>query len=1058
MAASGFALEHFYYGQLSMGGRFAGDVRLLAASKGVSADVAADIAREALLPAPAASTVGALALVRTKAAPFVFVQSVILGGNLPFRHYVLVTPEALRALSGNLRGVLALAQSTFPTYEMTGQVLSPVMMQATATPTDEQQEQSMLNLMTITRDRLDAIESMLAAIIQGVPIDVKNAPPELPKRVTLIEGLLSLLPPPARYGVTFATHTDGTTRLDAQVRFLSEEGVVGADALGYVWGDPKTTGRKLEDGYARFIKSQLRLDTGLVIERTRALTPVAGWRLKRGDSMSDALDYGSYRLRMDESLLNSQPVGAPEAARVLAEDPTLSEKMRSAYIRHLLAFALAMDEDENTDLLTVVAKGQPELERVIIEEMRKALVAGKGDVVYRRVARWLSRQGSFKGMYWIDLLQRSAVVYAENLVRQDKSDELTALLAEVRSAPNAGDFTPVLPQLLEISLPLAAKHRPLAETLFALSATSLPADQLQRVAMMRGLTDQLPASFGQVVRYMTARGLGDTPPAGLVAQAVSDFSPQWQPLVAIRLTELVALNGAYDLLDAAAMDTVTRAAMTPWGVNFDGTLRWIARMLSGDDALHTLEPRARLSVLQLLLARRAFPDFVGELMRHQRTFYPGDKQMQFAGAVHTLFRETMLPIEDMGEALSALVDRNMKPLPLVMAYFGALTQHHWSPDMASRAAELTTLIFNNRLVAEALPPEQLSELLMFHVERRDQGQALRVASLLPATAARKGDAGLATMITLVKSLSWSSEVSAAGLEALRRYVRRSPAAGAPARLNRIGRELGENIRAALEASLLMSALMGGEQMGDYAYTLHTVAQFMFETAGAYRDKNNLPSINSLLGDLDSLSVSVNNEERRELANEMLHLMHNIHALAENHRAVNPKESAERVDALLTGTANATSVVDIFRVMGGYFARGKRLAMNNEKLILVHPLGDRASHNMLREIQQINRLLANALSAVPPGTKFSMSAQVLQGDIESLWSDLSLNERRTLVRDLAIDLQRIPELALMMTEKLDQRVLQDDSNLSKKLNSTRQKPESTFEFYRFCHGFFASGVR
>jgi hypothetical protein len=1058
LAGSGFALEHFYHGQLAMGGRFAGDVRLLAASKGVSPELATEITREALVPASSESTVGALALVRTKASPFVFVQSVIRGGTLPFRHFVLVTPDALRALSGNLRGVLALAQSTFPTYEMTGQVLSPVVMHATATPTDEQQEQSMLNLMTITRDRLDAIESMLAAIIQGVPIDVRGAPPELPKRVTLIEGLLSLLPPPARYGVTFATHSDGGSRLDAQVRFVTDDAPVSPDALGYVWGDPKTTGRRLEDGYARFIKSQLRLDTALVIERTRALTPVAGWRLKRGDSMSDALDYGSYRLRMDEALLNSQPVGAAEAARVLAEDPTLNDELRGAYIRHLLAFALAMDEDENTDLLTVVAKGQPELERVIIEEMRKALVAGKGDVVYRRVARWLAKQGSFKGMYWIDLLQRAAVVYAENCARAGSIDELTALLADVRSAPNAGDFTPILPQLLDIALPLAPQSRALAETLFALAATSLPADQLQRVTMNRSLTDQLPAPLGQVARAMITRGAGETPPPGLVAQAVSEFSPQWQPLVAIRLAELITLNGAYDLLDGAAMETVTRAAMSTWGITFDGTLRWMARMLSTEEALNAMDARARMAVPQILLARRAFPDFVTELIRHQRGFYPGDRQVQFATAVHGLFRDTRLSIEDTGSALAALADRNIKPLPLVMAYFGALAQHNWSPDMASRAAELTTLIFNNRLVAEALPPEHLSELLMFHVERRDQGQALRVANLLPATAARKGDAGLATMITLVKHLNWSPEVSAAGLEALRRYVRRSPAAGTPARLNRLGRELGEEIRTALEATLLMSTLMGGEQMGDYAYTLHTVAQFMYETYNSYRDRNNLPTISSLLGDLDSLSVSINNEERRELAGEMLSLMRNIHALAERHRATTPKEPPERIDALLSGTANATSVIDIFRVMGGYFARGKRLAMSPEKLILVHPLGDRASHNLLREIQQINRLLANALSAVPPGAKFSISAQSLQGDIESLWSDLSLNERRTLVRDLAIDLQRIPELALLMTERVDQRILQDDSGLSKKLAANRQKPETTFEFYRFCHGFFAGSVR
>ena len=46
----------------------------------------------------------------------------------------------------------------------------------------------------------------------------------------------------------------------------------------------------------------------------------------------------------------------------------------------------------------------------------------------------------------------------------------------------------------------------------------------------------------------------------------------------------------------------------------------------------------------------------------------------------------------------------------------------------------------------------------------------------------------------------------------------------------------------LEATHALRRLMGGEDLADYAYLLHTVAQFFYDTGLTYIDKNNLPSI------------------------------------------------------------------------------------------------------------------------------------------------------------------------------------------------------------------------
>jgi hypothetical protein len=59
----------------------------------------------------------------------------------------------------------------------------------------------------------------------------------------------------------------------------------------------------------------------------------------------------------------------------------------------------------------------------------------------------------------------------------------------------------------------------------------------------------------------------------------------------------------------------------------------------------------------------------------------------------------------------------------------------------------------------------------------------------------------------------------------------------------------------------------------------------------------------------------------------------------------------------------------------------------------------------------------------------------------------------MAREFATDLQRIPELILMMTERYDQRVLQENSGLTRKLKERRQRPENALEFFRFMQGYF-----
>ncbi|MFN8562650.1 MAG: hypothetical protein U0703_13770, partial [Anaerolineae bacterium] len=516
-------------------------------------------------------------------------------------------------------------------------------------------------------------------------------------------------------------------------------------------GGARVEGTVAEDGYARFIRSQLRLDTRLVIDQTTALTAVAAWRIKRGDTLSEALKYASYRLKLDTALIQNQPVEATDAAKVLAEDPTLTDVLREAYVRHLLAFAIVLDEIEHADKLAMVVRGQPDLESVILEQMNEALAAGKADRVYRTLARWLSNPLGFNGMYWVELTQRAAIAYAEGLVKGNQVETLNAFLRHVRRNSGNVEIAPIIPRLIEIALPVAVQHQPLAENVFVLAAGSLPANTWQQFITLKPLLAKLPPSLSQLMDILSGK---DPAPPGLLAQVSSEFGDDWRPLLIIRLTEVTLLAGRRDLIDNAALTTLIRAAQSTFGPSYDSLLRWIVRNLSDDEVLLKLGLVGSRYLLQILLSRGAYEELATELIHQGRLLYPTDKQLNYAGMVRSLMLETPLPVDQVPLALKTLGNKGLKPLPLALAYFGALEQHRWSSAIDGVAAELTTLVFSNRLIIEAIQLDLITQLLQYHVQRRDTNYTVRVATLLPAAAARRGEAGLAPLIQMYRALNW----------------------------------------------------------------------------------------------------------------------------------------------------------------------------------------------------------------------------------------------------------------------------------------------------------------
>lgn len=1058
MSSVDYALEHFYYGQLARDGQPEGELRLLASSAGVKPEQVGEAVKQALLPPLAGSPVGAWALVRGRQnVPFVLVQSTQGEAGQSMLHYIIAPPEMLRAVGGNLKALMRLLEDRMPTYDRLGDKLPPLTLPPVEAPSAEAQVDDILRLMSCTHNRIDTIEGLLAGIVQGVPVVVRNAPPDIEQRVLFVQGLLALLPPSARFGVTFATHSQSKTRIDAQIRFMPEKASL-RDALIYEWVEGSLSGHTVADDYSRFITSQLRLDADLVIQQTRRLTAVAAWRIRRGDRLADALGYAAHRFRVDEALLNNQPVEIAAVSRILAEDPTLTDDLRAAYGRHVLAFSLALGDMQHAEPVAVMLRQHPDMERALQQQLGDAVAEGKARMVYETLSRWLANPLGPVGTAWVELTHRAAVARMEELVKTRDVKAVNNFLETLHHASPGVEISRAVPKLIELALPLSVLDADLNLTLFLLAVNYLENDVLERLISSQKFTGQLPLSLTRLVPYIT----GDDPglcPSGLLMDTAAAFGDRWRDLVLIRLAEIAVRSGRMDIVDTPALAGLVQLLPTAWGVQYSQMLRWIAKNLSSDEALLQLESPGPTYLLQLLLATGAYAELGAEMLHQARLLYPGDKQSEYVAVVRRLFAETPMNTDDAPAALAAVGAAGIKGLPLAMAYIGALEGHDWSSALDPVAEAATQMLYDNPSILQVIQPSAMIALLKFHIKRKDVPNTIRVGDLLVQVAARESGRGVGLVGRMYKLMDWDDQVRVAGMELLRRYVRQASDEDARRAVTTFGREFGLSVQQALEATYALKRLMDDVDLLSYAEYLHVAADFLYDTASAYCDPKRIPSLGSLMNDLDSMPGGLTDDDRRMIMRDLLGLGRALVVLGDFQIANRPRDFDKHIENLLAGKADPISALDVLWVMSGYFTKGKRypLKLKPPTSISPHTLGERSAPMLKEQVEIINGLLRSAIRAFPPDKRVTIRSAAIRSELESLWGNIPLSRRRENVRALAIDLQRAPELVIHITEQGSAKAL-EDTGLARKLDENKQQPKNTLEFYRFIHGYFKARTR
>jgi len=1051
-----FKLERLYVGTLvDNRQRSSATPGVIARTPGVTPAQAMECVRVARLASPPAADLsetmpGAVGLFRGETVDFILAKAQPNDAGLAQVLYILLPAEPLRALGGNVLALRPLGMTNMPSFSAVKENLLPFELRDVAPLSADAQAEALYSLILTCHDSFPTVEGLLAGLVQGKPLAIVNGPPSLEARLQFIQGLLSLLPVPARVGITFATHALHPATTQAQIKFIARPDSA-PEHLVFDWNAGKLLGVAPADSYSHYMVAQLRLDPSLVVEQTQELSRTTVWRAMHKENLGRALAWVSRRAAIDQTVRDGQPADRAVVASILREDPTLSDDLRLVYARHLLAFALALNDTGSADVIPAVAVTNPAIASAITNQIRAAIRAGQAATAYALLDRWLRRSPEAAALRWHSILHAAAAARMAELLKQDDLTPAIQFLKEAQAAPAALRLREAIPDLLRLVQRPARTHAALAEAVFLTAVEVLPAGDLYRLLGDSELVRQLPPPLQTALSYLQPAPRHGAPPH-VLDQGARAFGEGHRMLILTRLAEWAMFLRRPELVDLNALQALLVMAQSPQAAQFHNLIQHIIQEFSQVSAIQVLEAPGPRILVQLLLETRQYEDAVALLEFYQYSAFGPERLLDFARLVEELFRLTALPPEEITKALEHLEGSQIRPEPRAMIYCGALQNRQWAADQEYAAQRLTSMIFNDTNLITVVGQENALNLLQFHARPHNALDALRVGAALVEHTLAMGTEGPTLITRMWPLITWDEEVTEVSLELLRRYIRGVPIQHAPMVIQFLESEIGSSIAEALRAAYLMRLALEKADLVEFAERVHVAAGLFIDMATAYHTSKESPPNHRLRRELDTLTGGLTDPERSRLASNALAILHQVYELG--HRDAMRKRSRAQIAAqLLEHAIPPENGVDLLRFIGGAMGDHQRLPLSLEREAMAHLFGSRSAAIFLRETDAITRLLGGLQRAFEDEFACCTTAEMLAAELDSLWNTLSLYNQRRIRDQFAMDCQHLAEVIGIMTERANNRVLSNGS-VGRQLEIGLRQPASALEALRWIHGYFA----
>ena len=1043
-----------------------GAPRIIAQTPDITPAQIGECVRLAKLPPPilaesAVEMPGALGLFRGETIDFIFAKAQYNDANTPQIMYILVPSSSLRRLGGHLLTFWSLGMMDMPTFSTIKNDLVPFELRAPQPPTVEEQSDSMMDLLLYCQDSFRNVESILAGLIQGWPLAIVNSPVSLEKRLKFIQGLLSLLPVPARVGITFATHVRDPQTSNVQIKFMTSLATPDQH-LVYDWGNGQLLTPVPEDSYSRYIVSQLRLDPSLVINQTEQLSRTTVWRAMNRENLGKVLAWVSRRAAVDQAVRDGQPADRETVAAILREDPTLSNELRLVYARHLLAFAIALNEPDSADVIPTVCVTNSEIAQAVIEQLRLALQNQQAQIVYELLERWLLRVPEASTLQWHTLLHGASKFRLQELLKVGQAQPAMEFINHVHNAPQTLRLREVTPDLVRLSFNAARANAKFAQLVLLTAIDVLPAGELYRILGDPQFHQHLPADMKTTLSYLEQQPREPIPPH-VLAQGASVFGEEHRALFLARLVEWAMYLERLELIDSVGLQAVLSIAQTDQCERFRPLIQQIVDDLSVVDTILALEPPGARILVQLLLQIEEYDQAVAQLEFYQNVVYGSERLVSFTELAGEVFQLVQLSALKLSEALAHLEGTQIRPEPRVMIFNGVLNNEQWTAaeedqsqsvgstkglDYALR--RLTTMIFNDYTLITVMGTENALRLLNRHARSKNALDTLRVAAALVDHALQLGKGGEMLLLKMWPVITWNAEVTEAAFELVRRFVRGIPLNQVPEKVAYFENSLGKEVGSALQATHLMRWVVGENDMLGLTEEVHIAMEMFLDLASVYHTDKDHPPVHRLRNELDTMPGGLSEEERQQVGDNMLAIARLIYELGQE--SSRQRGRIQTDSQLIQGQTVPTNGMDMLFFIGGHFARHQLIPLGLKREEIGHIFGTRSAAMLLRETTQISRVLSALQAAFSKIPVDQITPQALAAELESQWGTLSVFNQRQIQSPFARSCQQLGGVIRVISDGANERAI-TDSGPGRQLESGKKQPHAALEALRWIHGYF-----
>ena len=819
--------------------------------------------------------------------------------------HIRLPRSVLQALAGNIGSLVEMIEESIP-HNPAEVELEPLRVPPVPTWTSDKR-MVLFNTLISQFGDMSTVLKMLAAVLSKHHLVIRGFPHRLEDRLNVVQGLMMLLPAPARPDLTFATNVADLSKATTMITFSEDPAETAHYTLDMNNGATLPTDDSLRVPYVQSLETMWSdKDLKAFVTNLRAMELMA-IQLMSGKSLQSGLDDVAERLQLDAVVnIGDDDIPADVLKAVFNGVEPQPGSLLIKYMKQLLRVALTERDTEAVAIIHRFMQKDNTVYDMVIQQL-ETLLNDEPDAVYFFVRTTLSEQLDDR---WIPILHSAAVI-SMRIVLQQGSDAETVMtwLKLIANEPPGYQLGIVLRDGIRAAQTLTHKDGELGRRLLAFTARRVP-DLIEDLLADDALLATIEPPVGPALHDYDAEAVKETIALSREMSLI---------LMAHALEDAASNPKAAAVFDAATVDYL-------WSLHQKESAPVLPVQMQPSTILDHLINQGRGwatdEAQQMLIKQSVLADDAETFLRICQHLLPPDTTFDI---ILASFETSNLKPARIVKYMRQLIEQDsLSPQQAVDLFLRIVGAVGWSVEASLPYIEQIARMFQQNQSLTA-PYDALQRMLDVASEARSELVTRVVIRRMLAHLETLEDESqqVTLLIQITSQTSWSNPTRNQLITWWRTFARNQPIT----RLQQIDKSL--NNRKSLEwarsitwTAIAIRKMMGKrslEEFADAIGTAYSILQALTDSFDTNRQQFNFDPL-TVRSELDARGSELTPDERSVLAKNLRELADLITNMADRRSKatlIRREEDIER--QLLAGDQEPESAIDTMRWLSGYLS-------------------------------------------------------------------------------------------------------------------------------------------